>query len=63
VAKTETDKNGFFDVARAFGYFLFKADVEALVATRRKSPETLVRAGELAVRAFPSYRLIKFLEA
>jgi phasin family protein len=50
MAKTETSKNGFFDVAKAFGNFRLPGlDVEAVVATQRKNLEALTQASQLAV--------------
>jgi phasin family protein len=50
MAKTETSKNGFFDVAKAFGNFRLPGlDVEAFVATQRKNFEALTQASQLAV--------------
>ncbi len=50
MAKTETSKNGFFDVTKAFGDFRLPGlDVEAVVATQRKNLEALTQANQLAV--------------
>ncbi|MGO8917757.1 MAG: phasin family protein [Stellaceae bacterium] len=50
MAKTETSKNGFFDVTKAFGNFRPpELDVEAVAATQQKNFEALTHANQLAV--------------
>jgi phasin family protein len=52
MAKTETSKNGFFDVAKAFGNFRLPGlDVEALMAAQRKNVEAMTEASQLAVES------------
>ena len=49
MAKTES-KNGFFDVAKAFGDFRLPGiDVDAIVAAQRKNFEALTQANQFAV--------------
>jgi phasin family protein len=50
MAKTETRKNGFFDVTKLFGDFRLPGiDVDAVVAAQRKNVEALTQANQLAV--------------
>jgi len=49
MAKTES-KNGFFDVAKAFGDFRVPGiDVDAIVAAQRKNFEALTQVNQFAV--------------
>jgi phasin family protein len=50
MAKTETSKNGFFDMNKAFGDFRIPGfDLEAIVEAQRKNVEALTEANQLAV--------------
>lgn len=50
MAKTESSKNGFFDVTKVFGEFRLPAvDVDAVVTAQRKNFEALSQASQLAV--------------
>jgi phasin family protein len=50
MAKTETSKNGFFDVTKVFGDFRLPGiDVDAVAAAHRKNVEALTQANQLVV--------------